>query len=306
MKYKTKYLNLKINIQSGGVYSNLKNIGAGTESTIFEMENGKILRIPNDRTIGVNERNIVVFLISNPLQYFPRFYEIGSCKNSKIVDSTLKEFCDGDPKETSYYDYNYVIMDKINGKQMYNIFLDIFKDDVKDKLIVNETKMNEFKKFYISVIKKIIQGFINAKNKMNGFYHTDFGVCNCLITPDGDPVIIDFGRSLMGKKLKIIDKKCRDISEYHLTFTIGLWVRDFRSFSVEDLYNMKSITHEFKSQVKNNVLELLEIFREIPEIKLLTELIDSDRTSSELEYIELLKNNYVILYYNDKKNGIIR
>lgn len=278
IKYKNKYIQLKNKIQIGGVFNNIKYLGQGTESIIFELANGRVIRITRKGVVEETEKEIVSFIISNPVPYFPKYYEIGECLNDTLVNMNISSFCEG-----VKYRYEYIIMEKIVGKRIYGIFLDYFKDDIRNELVIDVDRLNSFKNAYICIIKKIIKGLIYANDKMNGFCHRDFVTENCLIRPvSGDPVFIDFGRSIInfGKTLNISKKRYNDVYFYNSEFLAGYWIKA-KYISVGDLYNLPSVEYDFVERVHSNCKILLRNFNNLSDILKLTELIN-DTLSKQL------------------------
>jgi hypothetical protein len=221
LKYKNKYAELKrMQSMRGGAYEGLRYLGEGAESIVYAMPDGKALKIIKDFESRIKEEEKLVFDAVKDIPNFPKIYAMGNCKSNVKPDRDMTKFCmeEGD-------DYQYVIMDIIDGKDMLEIFYDKFKDYINlDPAVLNlndavlNAKMIEFETFYVEVIKKMVNALKRANDAVR-FRHNDLDFRNCLVSAAGVPTIIDFGQSAIN--VPVGELECKDIASYVNSFTRG-------------------------------------------------------------------------------------
>jgi serine/threonine protein kinase len=202
LKYKNKYITLKNQIGGSFLFNDLVFLGEGGETVVYRMKDTKralkILKIGEGRgKLLEKERNVM--LTVSGLPNFPTFYQIGTCRSSIPPSRETKSFCLNDD-ETGGTEYQYIIMTAINGKDMNEIYLNKFRNELIapfENTVGLQAKINEFAIFFKSILLKIGKALLHAYRE-KGFFHSDFDYRNCIITEDGTPYIIDFGQSTVG------------------------------------------------------------------------------------------------------------
>lgn len=276
LKYKAKYLKLKSQI--GGEYTNLQYLGQGAESIVYGMKDGFALKVIKDpsKRISDEERDIMQKLSDLKSPYFPQIKAFGNCKNNIQLDERTTRFCVVE-KEKEETDYQYIVMEIINGKDMMTIFYETFKDYANNERLDLTNlefarKINDFSNYFIEIIKKIVDGLILA-NKEYKFRHGDFDFRNCLIKEDGTPVIIDFGSSTIGDKSKD-SPECKDITAYIRSILNANYCN--RKQDLEKIYKINMDENEplLKLCVTNCKL-ILNSIKQNDKIKELIRIIDN-------------------------------
>jgi len=269
IKYKNKYLMIKKNMK-GGTYTGLRYIGEGAESIVYDMGDGKVLKIIKNQNMRISDRERSVIEAVKDIPNFPKVYIYGLCKNNIKPDRETNVFCVDNGSE-----YQYIIMDKIDGKDILEIFYDKFKDylnldeiELRSKL-EDETfvsKITKFVHFYINIIKKIVSSLKIANDAVR-FRHNDFDFRNCLISPTGEPTIIDFGQSTIGNP----SLECKDIFSYVNSFLGGSYCN--RKDTIIKTYGDEH-TIRFFDRCNKNCKTILAILRDTPKITQLQTLIN--------------------------------
>ena len=278
IKYRTKYENLKkiqvggqadrimdkpIYNQNGGVFNNLVYLGQGAESVVFKTEDGKAIKVIKNHAnrISATEQCIMQQLSALESSYFPKVYAIGLCKNDHPVTEDTKTFCVG---SKGAHEYQYILMDAVDGKDMMNIFYAKFKThiqnvamDANDPDLVAE--IEEFSAMFIRVYAKLAEAFKLAHDGF-GFRHGDFDYRNCVIKEDGTPVVVDFGASFLARA----ESNCKDMMGFYRSMFGGTYcgtvdvtknffptrVLSEPSRNAVIILNCKDILNKVKSTVK--------------------------------------------------------
>lgn len=171
-------------------FRNLQYIASGAEGNTYKTANGKALKLTKTGKFGEHEVRIQERLATLGLPYFPTLYESDAIQNTMSYinyaaknKTTLKEFGKG----TGPYRYEYVVMEYIHGKPIFDYIQEKYNAEATTELIRNEL---------LSIFSKITFALYIAFEVFN-YHHNDFHAKNCLIKPDGTPVIIDFGMNTM-------------------------------------------------------------------------------------------------------------
>lgn len=212
LKYKTKYLELKNQI--GGRYQNLTFLGEGAESVVYKTSDNKALKIMKkaENFMSPTESAIITKIQELNLPNFPKYYLFGKCKSLVDPDKDTTEFCINDDEGK---EYQYIIMDTIEGEDMMTLFYKTFsRYFISEQIDFQSDDYNNTKEYYIifllKVCLKIVQVLKDANEKF-GFRHNDFDYRNCMIKEDGTPIIIDFGSSSMNDHAAF---QCKDIRAF--------------------------------------------------------------------------------------------
>lgn len=282
LKYKNKYHKLK-NSQSGGeTYNNLVYVGQGASSIAYGFSDKKelLLKITKDSKKFMNQNELDVIEKIKKIdqrsvlkKHFPIYHAIGKCRNLEEpkVDST--KFCIDGIKGK---EYEYVVMNRIHGRDIKQIFYELFAEFVLEKNLdtsSNNNKLNEYIDIFVKFFKlcsldlaKILQ---EAQTQF-GFLHEDLDYRNCLISlkPEINLTIIDFGTSSINNDFRGFEN-CKDwaawnrssLNESYCTSTELL-----RSvFSVKEL--------EKKDLIIKNCKKIHKILNSNPIIKKILEII---------------------------------
>ena len=181
--------------QKGGAkkFTGLTYISAGTEGVIYKTADGRALKIQKSGRINEKEITVQRKLTELDLPYFPKLYEKEICLSTVRFDTvhkqSLTEFCD----DVGPYQYDYVIMELINGKEYPQYLLHkLMSMGAWDRKTLSDAEVQPIAEEYINILCKLAFAFYCADKKMF-FRHNDFDYKNSLIKDDGTPMIIDFG-----------------------------------------------------------------------------------------------------------------
>jgi hypothetical protein len=271
-KYKSRYLNAKRELAKyknmrGGVYDGITYLGQGAESMVFKMSDGKALKIIKNHADRIKDSERLVIEAVKDVAGFPKIYAIGTCRNVTGPISEATSFCSGEGDE-----YQYVIMDTIDGKDMLEIFYEKFKDYINaDVVNVTDVRvvslLTEFEGFYIEVIKKVAEALKRANDAVK-FRHNDLDFRNCLITSAGEPTIIDFGQSTINVGAEI---ECKDMKSYVSSFVNGGYCN--RKETIEKVYGIKEPSAEMTTKCVKNCKDILTKFKTLPRISQVARLM---------------------------------
>lgn len=226
MKYKKKYELLKnnsINIaQTGGNYNNLVYLGQGAESFVFKTEDGKAIKIIKNVAKRINpvEKEVMQRVSDLESPHFPKVHAMGICKNRTELTRDSTDFCIG---SDGSYEYEYILMDIVNGNDMMTLFYKKFKTHLNKVFIDIEDddinmKVEEFSQLLMDVIIQLAH-VLKSSSDAIGFRHSDFNYGNCIINRENVPVIIDFGQSSLGQAGIL---ECSDLIGFFKSIVNGL------------------------------------------------------------------------------------
>lgn len=200
MKYtkrstKTRKNKTRRHRQKGGAkkFTGLTYISSGSEGVVYKTADGRALKI--QKSGKINEREITAQrkLTELDLPYFPKLYEKEICLSTvnfeTVHKQSLTEFCD----DVGPYQYDYVIMELINGKEYPQYLLHkLIATGAWDRKTLSAAELQPIAEEYLNILCKFTFAFYCADKKMF-FRHNDFDYKNSLIKDDGTPMIIDFG-----------------------------------------------------------------------------------------------------------------
>ena len=267
LKYKNKYLQLK-NLKGGApIYNDLQYLGQGAENIVFKLpDSDNIIRImKNCEKLLEGEINTINKMVNNTPLYFVNIVALGNCNDLKDrLKSDIVNFCD-DKLMGDMCNYTYIIMHTATGQnvlQYYGLqFKDLLNNNDFDNLIKN-VNMTVFVTFLFSFLNKMVDGLIDANTKLGGFIHGDLNFRNCYVDPSYNPIIFDFGASIIGK---IGDNS--DILEYIRTMLSDTNLESPVYISVFPDYESKAVPE--KTLIKNNFYKLHKVLRANPQISAL-------------------------------------
>ena len=298
-----RYQNRKTrkNKQRGGAnkFTGLTYISSGSEGVVYRTSDGRALKI--QKSGKINEREIIAQekLTEIDIPYFPKIYEkdicISSIDFSTVNKQELTEFCDG----TGPYQYDYVVMELINGKEYPQYLLRKLIDmGAWERKILSDEEIALIANEYISILCRLAFAFYCADKKIF-FRHNDFDYKNSLIKSDGTPIIIDFGSaSFIGSDN--FDRNTpsgKDMLGF-IRSTIG--PSHFKSAIKKILFsknnykntNMNYIKNEAKPQMNTSLStysSILKQLRESDELRGIWSLASLYREANILDYIYLLE-----------------
>merc|ERR1711865_755364 len=111
------------------VYNDLRYIGQGASSMAYQIgDQDKVFKVTKNVNSNLKDPERLVIekikqLTGTLKQYFPIIYGIGSCKYEGEITKETTQFCITGSVGT---DYEYIIMDKVNGKDFFEKFFIIF------------------------------------------------------------------------------------------------------------------------------------------------------------------------------------
>ena len=287
--------------QRGGAnkFTGLTYISSGSEGVVYRTSNGRALKI--QKSGKINEREIIAQekLTEIDIPYFPKLYEkdicISSIDFSTVNKQELTEFCDG----TGPYQYDYVVMELINGKEYPQYLLRKLIDmGAWERKILSDEEIALIANEYISILCRLAFAFYCADRKMY-FRHNDFDYKNSLIKSDGTPIIIDFGSaSFIGSdNFDSNTSSGKDMFGF-IRSTIG--PSHFKSAIKKMLFtkdnykntNMNYIKNEAKPRMNTSITtysSILKQLRESYELRGIWSLVSLYREATILDYIYLLE-----------------
>ena len=287
--------------QRGGAnkFTGLSYISSGSEGVVYRTSNGRALKI--QKSGKINEREIIAQekLTEIDIPYFPKLYEkdicISSIDFSTVNKQELTEFCDG----TGPYQYDYVVMELINGKEYPQYLLRKLIDmGAWERKILSDEEIALIANEYISILCRLAFAFYCADRKMY-FRHNDFDYKNSLIKSDGTPIIIDFGSaSFIGSdNFDSNTSSGKDMLGF-IRSTIG--PSHFKSAIKKMLFtkdnykntNMNYIKNEAKPRMNTSITtysSILKQLRESDELRGIWSLASLYRGATILDYIYLLE-----------------
>jgi serine/threonine protein kinase len=234
--------------QRGGVFEGITYISQGADGATFRTNDDRLLKIVKqvrglDREISVHQR-----LTSLELPYFPNFIESGQCINQGPINFTANALrprttiCDAAEGNVGAYPYPYILMEYVEGGREFPKYL-----DAKIRALVpgltrplNDEEVSSLVDSILGTFAHLCFAFYVAAKVFN-YRHNDFNERNCLIKPDGIPVIIDFGSNRMLNNNSV----ARNINR------TGRNIVGYRNY-IMNLRNYAEDIRPYIEQIKNN------------------------------------------------------
>lgn len=281
LKYKTKYVLLKKQKGGDSQFKNIKYLGQGAENYAFQLEHGQILRIrKNCERLGESENNVLTELAGKTIKHFIKVFSKGNCFDlrDKLSDQ-VTEFCELNNLETaSLCNYDYVIMNNAEGTNLLNYTTKTFSEQLQlpDINVIDKQLITNHKKLLINFFQKITIGLIDANTQLNGFKHKDLNYRNCYIDINLEPIIFDFGASLIG--FGSIETNSSDILDF-ITDILSDSTIDTNEFAY-GITTFKDLSKGEKDIIKSNYYKLTNMIRSDEQI-----------------------NQFIIKYFNENKTS---
>ncbi len=210
LKYKNKYIVFKNQI-AGAIFNGIKYLGQGAENIAYDIGDNQVIRIMKKcKNIEESEKQIMIEINKVKPINFVNIISIGNCTD--LVDklnSETKDFCNDVDGDVCSYDY--VVLNKVIGDNINVVFFKIFLNLILNENLVidkpeNQELIEQFVHNLLGLYVKIVDSFIDANQKLNGFRHGDFNYRNCAVDNDFNPTIYDFGASKIGEATRPISE----------------------------------------------------------------------------------------------------
>lgn len=180
-------------MKGGKKFNGVRRISSGAEGVAYLTANNKILKVMKRGVNISDEIKLHKKLNELRLPYFPKFISSGRAVSKdeiNLTNNTLSSLFNN----TGNYPYNYVIMEYVEGGKEFPKYLSDKIESMipgKTRPLTNE-ELNTLVNHILDIMSKMTFALYVA-DKVFNYRHNDLNERNCLIRPNGDPVIIDFG-----------------------------------------------------------------------------------------------------------------
>lgn len=272
--YKSKQKGSKTRIQKAGAmptFSGLRILASGMEGIAYKTPNSKVLKIPKSGNLNPQEIIVQQKLASLGLPYFPTLYESNHLQNNRSYKNISEMYFNKKETytfgtDTGPYTYKYVLMEYIEGTDIhtyiYNKYSTLFFrtpylrtiNTPDEQITPSKEIFNTLKKEFINIFSKILFALYIAQKVFN-YRHNDLHTGNCIIKPDGTPVIIDFGfnRIATNSKKNLKYSTSSDIDTF-ISYSLAAGLYDFNFYRF--IQNLHDITFaKFQNDIGLTTIE---------------------------------------------------
>jgi serine/threonine protein kinase len=184
---------ITMKMKGGKKFEGVSRISSGAEGVAYLTADKKLLKVMKRGINITDEINLHKKLNELRLPYFPKFLGSGravSRNEINLSNTTLS----GLFNNTGNYPYTYVLMEFVEGGKEFPKYL----SDKIEEIIPGKTRplTAEELEIVVNIVLNIFTKMTFAlyvADKVFNYRHNDLNDRNCLIRPNGDPVIIDFG-----------------------------------------------------------------------------------------------------------------
>ena len=193
-----------LKMKGGDKFEGLRYISMGAQGATYLTPDNRVLKVIKAGT-GVEEEVYIQGKLNElDLPYFPRLIASGeatSQRNFKLIGQNewreLSSFFNNNntPRRGPHRG-TYVVMEYVGGGK---IFPKYFSDKIRSIVPgldrpLTEEEVSMLTNEFLDIFSKLSFALYVA-DKVFNYRHKDFHENNCLIKPNGDPVVIDFGGS---------------------------------------------------------------------------------------------------------------